>query len=451
MPHATILTIDDDSQIRRPLSDQLQALGYRVIEAENGATGLERVREEDPDLVLADLQMPVMDGLAFLRNARREFPELMVVMLTGHGTLETAVEAMKSGAYDFIPKPCSPDHIRLVIEKALERKGLRAENRLLREEAEDGRRMVFGTDPGMQRLMAMARQVAESPSTVMIGGESGTGKQVLARTIHSLSGRKDRAFIQVNCTTLSEPLLESDLFGHEKGAFTGAHQAKKGRVELADGGTLFLDEIGDLSASIQAKLLHFLERGEFERVGGMKTMTVDARVIAATNRNLEKDVKDGRFRGDLFYRLNVVTLVLPPLRERPGDIRPLAEHFLEKFRSQMRKTVSGFTPQCWDKILGYSWPGNIRELENAVERAVVLATGPEITPDLLPSQCLRKTDESVETGATLETALRRFKKQFIRKTLESTGWNQSKAAQILDIQRTYLSRLIKELDLRQPG
>jgi two-component system response regulator AtoC len=449
MPNATILIIDDEESLRRPLADRLQALGYRVIEADNGALGLDRVRDEDPDLVLADLQMPVMDGLTFLQNARREFPELMVVMLTGHGTLETAVEAMKSGAYDFIPKPCKADHIRLVIEKALERRGLRAENRLLREEAEDGRRMVLGEDPGMRRLMAMARQVAESPSTVMIGGESGTGKQVLARAIHAMSGRKDRPFIQVNCTTLSESLLESDLFGHERGAFTGAHQAKKGRVELADGGTLFLDEIGDLSASIQAKLLHFLERGEFERVGGMKTMTVDARVIAATNRNLEKDVKEGRFRGDLYYRLNVVTLALPPLRERPADIRPIAEHFLEKFRSQMRKSISGFTPQCREKILGYTWPGNIRELENAVERAVVLATGPEITPDLLPAQCLQRMEESMETGATMEKALHQFKKQFIRKTLESTQWNQSKAAQVLDIQRTYLSRLIRELNLKQ--
>ena len=451
MPHATILIIDDEADIRRPLADRLQAEGYRVIEAGDGAQGLDRVRDEDPDLVLADLQMPVMDGLTFLQRAHREFPDLTVVMLTGHGTLETAVEAMKLGAYDFIPKPCKADHIRLVIEKALERKGLRAENRLLREEAEGGRRMVLGSDPGMQRLMAMARQVAESPSTVMIGGESGTGKQVLARAIHAMSGRKDRTFIQVNCTTLSESLLESDLFGHEKGAVTGAHQAKKGRVELADGGTLFLDEIGDLSASIQAKLLHFLERGEFERVGGMKTMTVDARVIAATNRNLEKDVKEGRFRGDLFYRLNVVTLILPPLRERPGDIRPLTEHFLEKFRGQMRKSVSGFTPQCWEKILHYPWPGNIRELENAVERAVVLATGPEITPDLLPAQCLQKAEESMETGATLEKALHQFKKQFIRKTLESTEWNQSKAALVLDIQRTYLSRLIKELNLKQSG
>jgi transcriptional regulator with GAF, ATPase, and Fis domain len=285
---------------------------------------------------------------------------------------------------------------------------------------------------------------------VMIGGESGTGKQVLARAIHAMSGRSGRAFIHVNCTTLSEPLLESDLFGHERGAFTGAHQAKKGRVELADGGTLFLDEIGDLSASIQAKLLQFLERGEFERVGGMKRMTVDARVLAATNRDLEKEVKDGRFRGDLFYRLNVVALILPPLRERPGDIEPLARHFLERFSGQMRKSITGFSQPCIEKILGYPWPGNIRELKNAVERAVVLSTGPVITPDLLPDQCLRKTDETGETAATLETALHHYKKQFIRKTLESTDWNQSKAARLLDIQRTYLSRLIKELNLRQP-
>jgi DNA-binding NtrC family response regulator len=448
MPNATILIVDDDAQIRMPLADRLEANGYRVFQAENGVKGLECVRTECPDLALLDLQMPEMDGLTLLRRVREEFPELMVIMLTGHGTLENAIEAMKLGAFDYLPKPCKPDHLLLVVEKALERKKLRTENLYLRHELENEYAFVMGDDPAMRKLMDMTRQVAASPSTVLIEGESGTGKQVLARAIHRMSGLKDKPFIQVNCTTLSEHLLESDLFGHEKGAFTGAHQSKKGRVELADGGTLFLDEIGDLTPSIQAKFLHFLEHGEFERVGGMKTIRVDARVIAATNKNLEKEVKEGRFREDLFYRFNVVSLVLPPLRERPMEIAPLAEHFLKKFGCRMRKPAASFTPECLEKIRQYHWPGNIRELENAIERALVLASGPEISVDLLPTQLSSISDEVDGIGIPLEKALLQFKKQFIRKTLESTDWNQSKAAKILDIQRTYLSRLIKELNLK---
>jgi Nif-specific regulatory protein len=295
----------------------------------------------------------------------------------------------------------------------------------------------------------MARRVAATNATVLIEGESGTGKQVMAQTIHAMSERRDKPFVQVNCTTLSEQLLESDLFGHEKGAFTGAHQAKKGRVELADGGTLFLDEIGDLAPALQAKFLHFLEHGKFEHVGGMKTLSVDTRVIAATNKTLTQEVKEGRFRGDLFFRLNVVSLTLPPLRERAEDIPLLASHILARFSQQMRKPASSFSSRTMEILQAYSWPGNVRELANAVERAVVLALENEITPDLLPPLLAEKAPEEITAGMPLDEATLRFKKQFITKTLEFTAGNQSKAADILNIQRTYLSRLIKELGLKE--
>ncbi|MBN1893044.1 sigma-54-dependent Fis family transcriptional regulator, partial [bacterium] len=370
------------------------------------------------------------------------------VIMSGYGTIEKAVEAMKLGAFDFLPKPCGPDHVLLVVRKALERRRMRAENRYLREHLKEEYRMVPSEDPGMKKIMELAGQVAQSTTTVLISGESGTGKQLLARAIHAMSGRRDKPFVQVNCTTLSEQLLESDLFGHEKGAFTGAHQPKKGRVELADGGTLFLDEIGDLSPLIQAKLLHFLERGEFERVGGMKVWKVDARVLAATNRKLETEVKEGRFREDLFFRLNVVNFILPPLRERPGDIPLLADHFLKKFSSQMGRHIPVFSPEWKDAMRKYAWPGNIRELENAVERAVVLSSGQEIASDLLPPQLLQESGGGIEPGLPLDEAIRRFKRQYIRKILDSTEWNQSKASGILGIQRTYLSKLIHDLALK---
>ncbi|MDZ7292486.1 MAG: sigma-54 dependent transcriptional regulator [candidate division KSB1 bacterium] len=451
MPTEKILIVDDDPELRQLLGDRLAASGYRVLFAENGREGVERVREENPDLVLLDLQMPEMDGMEALAHIRQINAELPVIMLTAFGTLERAVEAMKRGAYDFLPKPCEPDHLLLVIRKALERKNLLVENLYLKGEIEERYRLIVGEGSKMRQVLETAQRVAATDATVLIEGESGTGKQVLAHAIHAMSERRHKPFIQVNCTTLSEQLLESDLFGHEKGAFTGAHQMKKGRVELADGGTLFLDEIGDLSPIIQAKFLRFLEQGEFERVGGMKTMRVDARVITATNKHLEKEVQDGRFRGDLFYRLNVVSLLIPPLRERPEDIPVLANHFLERFNRTMRKRVNTISPTAMEMMLRYHWPGNVRELENAIERAVVLATGAEITPELLPAQLAEKPQEEITVGMPLDEAMLKFKKQFIAKTLESTGGNQSKAAELLGIQRTYLSRLVKDLKAMPGG
>ncbi|MFX0195496.1 MAG: sigma-54-dependent transcriptional regulator [Candidatus Hodarchaeota archaeon] len=440
-----ILIVDDDPQIRMLLRDRLEANGYRVLQAENGIQGLELTAEENPDLMLLDLQIPEMDGMEVLNRLRQESLEITVVILTAHGTIERAVEAMKLGAYDFLPKPCKPDHILLVVQKALERKELREENRYLRKELESQYRMIIGESAEMKKVMEMAQRVAKSKTTVLAEGESGTGKQLLARAIHTMSDRKNKPFIQVNCTTLSEQLLESDLFGHEKGAFTGAHQMKRGRVELAHGGSLFLDEIGDLTPSIQGKLLHFLEHSEFERVGGMKTMQVDVRVIAATNKNLEKEVKEGRFREDLYYRLNVVNLVIPPLRDRTDDIPLLTHHFLDKFNRALRKKVMTITPEALDMIKSYHWPGNVRELENAIERAVVLVPGDEITPDLLPPQLTQEPEEEISIGLHLDEALLKFKRQFIARTLRFANNNQTQAAKLLKVQRTYLNRLIKEL------
>jgi len=445
MTNEKILIVDDDDKIRELLHDRLRSYGYEVFQAENGRKGLEITEKVSPDLMLLDLKMPEMGGLEVLKTVTSLYPELIVIILTAFSTIEGAIKAMKLGAYDFLPKPCKPDHIMVVIRKALSQKKLREENILLRHEIEELYKMIVGTSPEMFEIMKTAKKAAVSRSTVLIGGESGTGKQLLARAIHAMSERNDRAFIQVNCTTLSDELLESDLFGHERGAFTGAHQMKKGRVELAHRGTLFLDEIGDISSKIQAKLLHFLEQGEFERVGGMNPMKVDARVIVATNKNLEREVAGNRFREDLFYRLNVVKLELPPLRTRIKDIPLLTDHFLDKFCRELNKPKLKIGNRVLQRLREYNWPGNIRELENTIERAVVLVSGSEITEDLLPEQTAVDCLGNVEAGLHLDEAVLKFKQSYIHKTLEMTNNNQTKAAQILDIQRTYLNRLIREM------
>ncbi len=370
MPSEKVLIVDDEPRLRQLLGDRLEASGYRIFYAANGREGVEQAQEKNPDVILMDFEMPEKNGLEALAEIRERNADTPVIMLMAHGTLSRAVEAMKNGAYDFLPKPCEPDHLLLVIRKALERKHLVVENAYLKEELAGHHRLIIGESARMKQILEMARRVAVTNATVLIEGESGTGKQVLAQTIHAMSERRDQPFVQVNCTTLSEQLLESDLFGHEKGAFTGAHQAKKGRVELADGGTLFLDEIGDLAPSLQAKFFHFLEHGKFEHVGGMKTLSVDTRVIAATNKTLTQEVKEGRFRGDLFFRLNVVSLTLPPLRER----------------------------------------------------AVVLALENEITPDLLPPLLAEKLPEAITAGMPLDEATLKFKKTVYRKNFGAHGW-----------------------------
>jgi DNA-binding NtrC family response regulator len=378
---------------------------------------------------------------------KKEEPDVLVIMLTAFGTIEKAVEAMKKGAYDFIPKPCEPEHILLTIEKALERKNLVQEKDYLKEEINSQYDIIWGESSEMKKIKELILKVASAKSTILIQGESGTGKQVLARAIHNLSNRKDKPFVYVNCVALSEQLLESDLFGHEKGAFTGAYQRKKGRLETAHTGTVFLDEIGDITPVIQTKFLHFLESGEFERVGGTQTLKVDARIIAATNRDLSKALEEKKFREDLFFRLNVISITVPPLRNRKEDILILANYFLKKFNQEMKKRIISIDPQTLEVFSTYNWPGNIRELQNILERAVVLAPFDTITPELVLSQLSHTKKEELLPGIPLEDALKKFKKEFITQTLSLTKNNQSQAAKLLDIQRTYLNRLIKELEI----
>lgn len=447
MDQEKILIIDDDSQIRTLLSERLRFHQYRVITAEDGQDGLDKFKKEGADLVLLDLMMPRLDGIETLNLLKKEEPEVIVIMMTAFGTIEKAVEAMKKGAYDFIPKPCEPEHILLTIEKALERKNLVREKEYLKEEVDSHYDIVWGESPEMQKVKGVIEQVANTKSTILIQGESGTGKQVLARAIHNLSPRKDKPFVYVNCVALSEQLLESDLFGHEKGAFTGAYQRKKGRLETAHTGTVFLDEIGDITPVIQTKFLHFLESGEFERVGGTQTLRVDTRIVAATNRDLSKALEEKKFREDLFFRLNVISVTVPPLRNRKEDIPGLANHFLRKLNQEMQKRVSSIEPATLDMFVTYHWPGNIRELQNVLERAVVLAPGKTITADLVLPQMGQKGKEEISPGIQLEDAVKKFKKEFICRTLALTKYNQSQAAKILGIQRTYLNRLIKELEI----
>jgi DNA-binding NtrC family response regulator len=442
-----ILIVDDDPQIRMVLSNRLEAKGYNVFQAENGNHGLKLVKSNNPDIILLDLQMPGMDGITVLKHLNQKFPEIPVIILTAYGTIEQAVEAMKYGAYDFLPKPSTTDHILLVVKKALLQKGLREENQFLRDELNNRYEMITGVSYKIQKVMKTVKKVASNKTTVLICGESGTGKQLFARAVHNMSDRRNKPFIQVNCTTLSEQLLESDLFGHEKGAFNGAFRQKKGRFELADEGTLFLDEIGDISPSIQARLLHVLEYREFQRVGGVDTLKADVRIIAATNKDLPKEVKKGNFREDLLYRLNVITLHLPTLRARTEDIPLLTEHFLKKHSDAMQKNIIKITPKTMNILKNYHWPGNIRELENAIERAVVLAPGTMLTPDLLPLLVEDSFEDEIKIGISLDQALLMYKKEFITRTLRFVKNNQTKAAKILQIQRTYLNRLVKELNI----
>jgi len=447
MSKEKILIVDDDPQIRTLLAERLKFHQYQVLTAEDGEEGLDKFKKEGADLVLLDLMMPKIDGIETLNRMKKEEPEVLVIIMTAFGTIEKAVEAMKKGAYDFIPKPCDPEHILLTIQKALETKNLVREREYLKKEIDSQYDMVWGESSEMKKIRELIQKVADTKSTVLIQGESGTGKEVLARAIHNLSPRRDKPFVYVNCVALSEQLLESDLFGHEKGAFTGAYQRKKGRLETAHAGTVFLDEIGDITPVIQTKFLHFSESGEFERVGGTQTLKVDTRIIAATNRDLTQGVKEKKFREDLFFRLNVISITVPPLRKRKEDIPTLASHFLQKFNREMKKKISSINLAALEIFLTYHWPGNIRELQNVLERAVVLAPGNTITPDLLPPQLSQKGKEEISPGITLEDALKKFKKEFISQTLSLTKNNQSKAAKLLGIQRTYLNRLIKELGI----
>lgn len=440
-----VLIVDDDPASRRLLEVRLRPLECDVATAGNGEQALTAIRKDAPDLVLLDLQMPKMGGIEVLRALRKEEIHVPVIVITAHGSIETAVEAMKEGAYDFITKPVDANHFDIVVRKLLEREGLKRELELFAEDADRRYRLVVGKSEKMNQAVETAKKAAASKATVLLLGESGTGKEIFARAIHNWSERKDQPFVAINCVGLSKELLESELFGHEKGSFTGADQLKKGKMELANGGTVFLDEVGDVSQELQTKLLRFLQEREFDRVGGVKPIHVDVRIIAATNRDLEVAVKEGRFREDLFHRLNVVPIMLPPLRERREDISALARHFLQRFAKEVKKNSTEISAEALGKLSAYDWPGNVRELANVIERAVVLGQGSEIVPHDLPSRIAAVQPDSQPDNLPYRDAMEVYRKQLVMRALAQTQGNRAAAARALGLHEKYFLRLLKSL------
>jgi DNA-binding NtrC family response regulator len=444
---ARVLIVDDDAKSRRLLEVRLRALECEVAMAANGQEGLAAVKQEMPALMLLDLQMPGMDGMELLRTLRRDGIDLSVIVITAHGSIEAAVEAMKEGAYDFIPKPFDPKHLEIVVLKALERERLKREVEILTEVVDERYRLIVGKSPRMSEAIDLAKKAAASKSTILLLGESGTGKELFARAIHNWSERKDKPFIAINCVGLSKELLESELFGHEKGAFTSAHELKRGKMELAHAGTIFLDEVGDISSEIQTKLLRFLQEREFERVGGTKTIGVDVRIVAATNRDLEGSVRGGRFREDLYHRLNVIPIILPPLRERKQDISDLAHYFLQRFSLETKKDFTEVTQEALEPLLIYDWPGNVRELANVIERAVVLGQGPKLTVQDLPPRIVAAEPRTDPCSISYRRAIDAYRKELIVKALSRTRGNRAAAARSLGLHEKYLLRLLKALKI----
>ncbi|MGH7774097.1 MAG: sigma-54-dependent transcriptional regulator [Candidatus Binatia bacterium] len=441
----TVLVVDDDPDIQEVLRDRLEFVGYQVLVGSNGKEGLELLQKHGPQIVLLDVEMPDMKGLEVLREIRKSGNNVPVVMITAYSTIERAVQAMKEGAYDFIPKPFEPDHIALTVQKAMERERLKRDVEILSGEVGERHHLIVGKSAKMNQAVEAAKKAASSKSTVLLLGESGTGKEIFARAIHSWSERKSGAFIAINCVGLSRELLESELFGHEKGAFTGAHQLKRGKIELAQGGTVFLDEVGDISPEVQTKLLRFLQEREFERVGGAKPIHVDVRIIAATNRDLERAVKEGRFREDLYYRLNVIPIILPPLRERKEDIPDLARFYLQRFSKETKKNFIEITKEAEEKLLAYDWPGNVRELANAIERTVVLGQGSRVALQDLSPRIVSAEPTTQSERLSYRQALDVSRRLLIIRALAEAKGNRAAAAKALGLQRTYLSRLIKTL------
>jgi len=443
----SILVVDDDLAHRTMLRTLLASWGYEVSEVDDGSAAVEAVHRQPFDLVLMDIRMIRLSGIEALGEIKDFNPAIPVILMTAYASVETAVEALKKGAYDYLTKPLDFDELKLAIERAMEHSRLREENRLLRESLglQFDRRNLIGRSAVMTRLLETVAQVAPSEATVLITGESGTGKEVIAGAIHYNSPRREEPFIKINCAAIPETLLESELFGHEKGAFTGADRRREGKFRQADGGSIFLDEVSEMSLAMQVRLLRVLQEREITRVGGEEVIRVNVRVITATNRDLAAAIEAGRFRKDLFYRLNVVTLHVPPLRERKDDIPPLAEHFLKMFAEKNRKRVRGFTPQAMDRLLRYDWPGNVRELMNTVERGVVLTRSEyidegELTPVLLKEPG-EKTLPPGEAGAV---SLEALEKATILKTLDQTGGNKSEAARRLGITRRTLHQKLKK-------
>jgi two-component system, NtrC family, response regulator len=452
----TVLVVDDEINYLTVMEALLGEAGYETLTAGSAVEALKIAGAADLDLILTDMKMPKMSGIELLEQSQRLYPDLPVIIMTAFGTVEKAVSAMKKGAFDYILKPFKNEEILVTIAKALEHRHLILANRLLNQELDKkyGFPSIVGTSRVMQDILALVKRVAQSRATVLITGESGTGKELIARAIHQVSARGAKSFISVNCAALTETLLESELFGHERGAFTHAVAMRKGRFELADGGTLFMDEVAEMSQALQVKLLRVLQEMEFERVGGARSIKVDVRVVAASNRDLKEEVEAGRFREDLFYRLNVVHLHLPPLRQRQEDIPLLATHFLNKYVLENVRGKTRITPEAFKVLIQYAWPGNVRELENVMERAVILCSNNVISPQDLPAELAPAPAESkldidrfIPLSTPLPEALDSIEEQMIRRALEKSGQVQVRAAELLGITKSLLQYKLKKYHL----
>lgn len=450
MNNFTLLTIDDEENIRNGLADNFELEGYQVKQAASGKEGLELIEEGGIDLVITDLRMDGISGQEVVRQVTTKFPGIPIIVLTGHGSIDDATEAIKAGAFDFLTKPLDLDHLNIVVKNALRGKELAQQNKELKEKLlnQNNSMEMIGKSSELNKVKIMISKAAPTKANVLITGESGVGKELVANAIHKQSPRADKPFIIVHCAALSESLLESELFGFEKGAFTGAEAQHKGRFELANGGTIFLDEIGEINPSTQVKLLRVLQEKKFERVGGEQTISVDVRVVAATNRNLEEEVKAGKFREDLYYRLNVVRIEMPPLRERKDDLPLLMHAFLREFNIENEKNIKGFDNRAKASLIKYNWPGNIRELKNCIESAVVMCTGEEIKLEDLPSSICANSEEKsimIPLGIPMEEA----EKIIIQENLAANNNNKTKTADILKIGRKTLHRKIEEWENKE--
>src|SRR5262245_45708213 len=444
----TILVVEDDAENRSAITKVLESAEYKVLQSDNGQQALDLLKSEDIDILVTDLRLPIMDGVELLKRAKAVEQDLEVIMVTGHGTVEIAVEAIKEGAYDFITKPVKKAHLLRAVEKAAEKQYLSRENRDLRQQLNQSgvRRIVYASNE-MRNIVRIVEQVAPSTATVLITGDSGTGKEVVADAIHTASPRRLKPLIKVSCAALPDTLLESELFGYEKGAFTGANSRKEGRFELANGGTLFLDEIGEISPAVQVKLLRVLQDGKFERLGGTRTIDADVRILAATNKDLHKEVEEKRFREDLFYRLNVINITIPSLRERKEDVQLLAMHFLKLYADKNNKAIDSFTEDAMLALTSYDWPGNVRELENAIERAVVFTNGKQIPLSVLPSSVSAFAESRHSLTFKIGTPLRELERKAIDITLQHTRGDKNMAARLLGIAtRTIYRHLEKQGD-----
>lgn len=444
-----VLIVDDELIVRESLGNWLKEEGYSVDSSDSGLDALEKMKSQKYDLVVADVKMPGMDGIQLLEKCKKIDPDLQVLVMTAYASVDTAVQAMKQGAFDYIVKPFDPENVSQIIKRALKFKMLEKENILLRKELEKkyGIDEIIGKSKKMEEIFDLIRTVADSEAVVMIRGESGTGKELIARAIHANSKRKYGPLIALSCGALPETLLESELFGYEKGAFTGAQYSRKGRIEMADGGTLFLDEIGDISPKTQVDLLRVLQEKTVYHLGSTKPIKINVRIVSATNRDLEKAVQDGTFREDLYYRLNVVTINVPPLRDRKEDIPLLTNHFLKKFTIENAKKIDGFSGETMEMLIAYHWPGNVRELENVVEHAVVVCKTNEITPGNLP-ETLRREPQQTEPAPPAKT-LEDSEKRHIINILNENQWNISKSAKNLGIDRVTLYNKIKKYNIER--